>query len=68
MIVNKKKFHSTIFFNWSGYLNRGFTQGNPIITYYDNNQDSEFDICGIDKDRDGKDDRQMKFETCSLAG
>ena len=49
-------------------VHRGNFQGDPIISYYDHNQDSEFDICGIDKDRDGKDDRQMTIETCSLAG
>ena len=40
----------------------------PIISYYDHDQDEEFDVCGIDFDGDGTDDRQMTIETCSSAG
>ena len=40
----------------------------PIIAYYDHDQDEEFDVCGIDFDGDGTDDRQMTIETCSSAG
>ena len=39
-------------------------ENSPIITYYDHNQDKVFDVCGIDKDNDGKDDRQMTIDTC----
>ena len=39
-------------------------KNSPIITYYDHNQDKVFDVCGIDKDNDGKDDRQMSIDAC----
>lgn len=36
----------------------------PIVSYYDHDQDEMFDVCGIDIDGDGKDDRQMAYASC----
>ena len=43
-------------------------KGESVITYYDHDQDNIIDVCGIDNDADGKDDRQMPIDSCDITG
>ena len=41
-----------------------FNQLDIVQAHIQTMKDKVFDVCGIDKDNDGKDDRQMSIDAC----